>query len=123
MTEQELKDRTKMFALRVLNVVNALPDSIAGRAIATQLVHSGSSVAANYRAACICRTKAEFIAKLGIVLEEADESCFWLEFIADAKLLKKHALSPLLQEGNELCAIFTSSIRSARAHPTVKSKI
>ena len=126
MNEQELKDRTKAFTLRVLNVVNALPNTVVGRAIASQLVRSGSSVGANYRAACICRTKAEFIAKLGTVLEEADESCFWLEIIIDTNLLKKCSVLPLLNEGGELCAIFTSSIRSAKAHlyaSNVKSKI
>ena len=114
MNEQELKQRTKTFALRVLNVVNALPDSVAGRAIASQLIRSGSSVGANYRAACICRSRAEFIAKLGTVLEEADESCFWLELIIEGNLLKKTSLQPLLREGEELRAIFISSIRSTK---------
>lgn len=122
MTEQELKDRTKRFSLRVLKVVNALPDTVAGRAIGGQLIRSGASVAANYRAACICRSKAEFIAKLGIVLEEADESCFWLEFIIEGELLDAKRVESLLAEGEELRAIFISSIRSAKAQgPEKKS--
>jgi len=115
MTEQELKDRTKRFSLCALKVVNALPGTVAGRAIGGQLIRSGASVAANYRAACICRSKAEFIAKLGIVLEEADESCFWLEFIIEGELLDSKRVQPLLEEGEELRAIFISSIRSAKA--------
>ena len=74
MKPDELKDRTKQFALRVLKLVAALPKTIEGRAIASQLVRSGTSVAANYRATCRARSKAEFIAKIGVVLEEADES-------------------------------------------------
>jgi len=121
MDEQELKNRTKTFALRVLNVVNALPNTVAGRAIASQLMRSGFSVAANYRVACICRSKAEFVAKLGIVLEETDESCFWLEVVIEGNLLRKSKLHLLLQEGEALRAIFISSIRTSKAN--LKSKI
>jgi len=128
MDAHELKERTKAFALRILKVVDALPNTVSGRAIANQLIRSGSSVAANYRAACICRSKAEFIAKLGIVLEETDESCFWLEFIAEGGLLPKNLVTSLHQEGEELRAIFISSIRSAKSSTqsqisNLKSKI
>ena len=116
MDEKELKDRTKTFALRVLKVVEALPKSVSGKAVANQLIRSGTSVAANYRAACICRSKAEFTAKLGIVLEEADESCFWLEFIAEGGLLPVERVTDLRTEGEELRAIFIASIRSAKAN-------
>jgi four helix bundle protein len=79
MKADELKDRTKQFALRVLKLVAALPKTIEGRAIASRLVRRGTSVAANYRATCRARSKAEFIAKVGVVLEEADETLLWLE--------------------------------------------
>ena len=84
MNEQELKERTKRFALRVIALVDALPKTTAGRAIGNQLVRSGTSVGANYRAACRGRSKAEFAAKIGTVAEEADESAFWMELIMEA---------------------------------------
>ena len=121
MDEQELKNRTKAFTLRILKMVDSLPKTVARHAIASQLIRSGSSVAANYRAACICRSKAEFIAKLGIVLEETDESCFWLEIIMEGGLLPVNLVEPLHHEGEELRAIFISSIRSAKT--TTQSKI
>jgi four helix bundle protein len=116
MDEKELKDRTKAFALRVLKVVEALPKTVPGKAVANQLIRSGTSVAANYRAACICRSKVEFTAKLGVVLEEADESCFWLEFIAEGGLLPAERVTDLRAEGEELRAIFIASIRSAKGN-------
>jgi len=113
MTEQDLIDRTKQFALRVIKLVDALPRTIAGRAIASQLMRSGTSVAANYRAACRARSKAEFIAKLGTVEEEADESAFWLDLIIDAGLLSAAKTSPLLKETTEIIAIMASSKKTA----------
>ena len=86
MQPEDLKKRTKQFALRILKLVAALPNSVQGRAIANQLVRAGTAVAANYRAACRGRSKAEFIAKLGTVEEEADESAFWMELIVEANL-------------------------------------
>jgi len=83
MDAEDLKERTKQFALRILKLVEALPNSLQGRTIAAQLVRAGTSVGANYRAACRGRSRAEFIAKIGIVEEEADESAFWLELIID----------------------------------------
>ncbi len=115
MDEQELKDRTKQFALRVMKLVDALPDTISGRAIATQLVRAGMSVGANYRAACRGRSKAEFVAKMGIVLEESDECCFWMELIMDGKLLPRNKVEPLYKEADELTAIFVASIRTAKS--------
>ena len=84
---EELKNRSKQFALRILKVVDSLPNSVSGRAIANQLVRSGTSIGANYREACRGRSKKEFIAKLGVVVEEADESANWLELIIDGNLL------------------------------------
>jgi four helix bundle protein len=83
----DFKKRTKQFALRILKLVEALPNTVAGRTIGVQLVRSGTSVGSNYRAACRGRSKAEFIAKLGIVEEEADESAYWLELIIEGALL------------------------------------
>ena len=114
MNENELKSRTKQFGLRVMNLVDTLPKTTAGRAIGNQLVRSGTSVGANYRAACRSRSKAEFIAKIGIVAEEADESAFWLELIMEGGLLKPERVSPLHQEAEELTAIFTASGRTAK---------
>jgi four helix bundle protein len=113
MNAEELKLRTKVFALRVLKLVGALPKNIEGRAIAGQLVRAGTSVAANYRSACRARSKAEFVATLGVVLEEADETQLWLELIIEANLMSNARVRPLLQEANELVAIFVSSRKSA----------
>src|SRR6185436_17829013 len=109
MDSDDLKKRTKQFALRILKLVAALPNTVEGRAVAGQLVRAGTSVAANYRAACRGRSKAEFIAKLGTVEEEADESAFWMELIIEGDLLKKELVQPLWNEANELVAIMTSS--------------
>ncbi len=117
MTENEMLRRTKEFALRIIKLVNALPGNIAGRSIGGQLMRSGTSVAANYRAACRGRSKAEFIAKLGIVEEEADESAFWLEVIIESNLLKENLVSDLLREAKELTAIMASSKITARKRP------
>ncbi|HEY6242329.1 MAG TPA: four helix bundle protein [Pyrinomonadaceae bacterium] len=87
MNADDFKKRTKQFALRILKLVEALPNTVAGRTIGVQLVRSGTSVGSNYRAACRGRSKAEFIAKLGIVEEEADESAYWLELIIEGALL------------------------------------
>jgi len=113
MTENELKDRTKRFALRILKLVAALPRTIAGRTIGNQLARSGTSVPANYRAACRARSKAEFISRLGVVEEEADESALWLELVMEGELMKKDLVEPLWKEADELVAIMTSSRKSA----------
>jgi four helix bundle protein len=113
MDKRELQDRTKQFALRVLNLVDALPRSAAGRAISSQLVRAATSVGANYRSACRARSRAEFAAKLGVALEEADESLYWLELIRDGKLLPENKLSRLLNEADEWTAILASGRKSA----------
>jgi len=109
----DLKARTKQFALRVMKMVDALPRTIQGHAIAKQIIRSATSVAANYRAACRARSRAEFIAKIGVVEEEADESCFWLELIIDSGLLTEERIRPLLSEAGELVAIMAASRKSA----------
>ena len=113
MNAQDLKDRTKQFALRVMHSVDALPDTPKGRAVASQLVRSGMSIAANYRAACRGRSHAEFISKIGVAEEEADETVLWLELIVEDKLLPEKKIAPLLQEANELTAIMAASYISA----------
>ena|SRR6266849_1093173 len=122
MTERELIERTKQFALRIIKLVGALPRTIEGRSIAGQLMRSGTSVPANYRAACRARSKVEFVAKLGIVEEEADESAFWLELIIDAGLLNQSEVRPLLGEAGEIVAIMASSKKTASRFPQ-KSQI
>ena len=114
MDENELKQRTKQFALRVIKLTSALPNNFIARAIGSQLVRSGTSVGANYRAACRARSQAEFIAKLGIVEEEADESGYWMELIIEAKLMNSSLLKPLLQEASEITAIISASRRTAK---------
>jgi len=113
MTTAELKARTKEFALRVIRLVDALPNTVKGRAIANQIMRSATSIAANYRAACRARSRAEFIAKIGVVEEEADETAFWLELIIDSNIRGKTQIEPLLKEAGELVAIMAASRKSA----------
>jgi four helix bundle protein len=113
MKSSDLQERTKKFALRVLNLIGHLPNTISGRVIANQLARSPTSLGANYRAACRARSRAEFAAKLGIVAEESDESLYWLELIRDGKFLPAKRVSSLWAETEELTAIFTSGRRSA----------
>ncbi len=114
MTEKELKIRTRKFAIYILNFVDALPNRRSANIIGNQLGRSASSVAANYRAACRGRSHAEFVAKLGIVEEEADESVFWLDIIPDTKNAKQEQVDPLLKEARELTAIFTAACKTAK---------
>ena len=126
MTEKELLLRTKNFALRIIKLVSALPKNTEGRAIGNQLIRSGTSVASNYRAACRGRSRAEFIAKLGIVEEEADESCLWMELIIEAGIMQEKLVGDLLNEANEITAIMVTSRKSAgnkQPIPNRKSKI
>jgi four helix bundle protein len=113
MTERELLERTKQFALRIFKLFGALPQTIQGRAVAAQLIRSGTSVAANYRAACRARSKPEFVANLGVVEEEADESAFWLELIIETELLSARKVEPLLAEAGEIVAMMASSRKTA----------
>lgn len=113
MNQETLKQRTKDFALQIIRLAEALPTSLTGKIIANQIIRCGTSVAANYRAACRGRSKAEFTAKLGIVVEEADETIFWLEMIIDAGILPKGKIALLLAEANQLTAIFVASRKTA----------
>ena len=113
MTERELLERTKQFVLQIFKLVGALPQTIQGRAVAAQLIRSGTSVAANYRAACRARSKPELVAKLGVVEEEADETAFWLELIIETELLPAAKVKPLPTEASEIVAIMASSKKTA----------
>jgi four helix bundle protein len=114
MTAEELKVRTKGFTLRVIKLIDAMPRSPAGQVIARQLIRSATSVGANYRAACRAQSRAEFAAKMSIVVEEADESLYWLELVSEAGLIKPERLAELLREGNELLAIAIASRKTAK---------
>ena len=113
MNKDELIKRTKQFALKILKLTATIPSTIEGRVIANQLTKSGTSVGANYRAACKARSRAEFITKIGVVEEEADECIYWLELVIEANLLKKELVEPLLKEAGEIVAIMASSRKSA----------
>ncbi|MGE5375073.1 MAG: four helix bundle protein [Bacteroidota bacterium] len=116
MNENDLKKRTKQFGLKVIKLVEALSSGQTARTIGNQLLRSGMSVGANYRAACRGRSKADFIAKAGISLEEADECIDWMELLQEAGIVPVEKLKDLLKEADELVAIFTASIKIARAH-------
>ena len=119
----DLKKRTKAFALRILKLVDALPKTTAGRALASQIVRSGTSIAANYRAACRAKSTADFIAKMGIVEEEADETLFWLELLEESDLVLAMKLAAIKQEADELIAITVASIKTARRNRASNSTI
>ena len=119
--EPDLKKRTKAFALRILKLVDALPKTTAGRALASQIVRPGTSVAANYRAACRARSTADFIAKMGIVEEEADETLFWLELLEESGLVPAAKLTAIKREVDELIAITVASIKTARRNRAADS--
>ena len=114
MTYQNLRMRTKKFALDVIKTVESLPNDQTSKVLGTQLLRAGTSVGANYRAVCRAKSNADFISKFGTVEEEADESGFWLELLVDAGKLSLSKSAPLLQEANELTAIAVSSINTAR---------
>jgi four helix bundle protein len=112
---EQLRDRTKAFAIRIVCLFRALPSRRDAQVIGTQLLRSGTSVGANYRAACRSRSRAEFISRLGVVVEEADERVFWLELLGDTQIISQARLRDLLQEANELTAIFSATRRTTRS--------
>jgi four helix bundle protein len=113
---EELKGRCKQFARRILNLFRSLPKTEEGRIVGRQLLRSGTSVAANYRAAGRARSRAEFIAKVGIVVKEIDEAVSWPEMIVDGRILPPARLGDLQKEANELLAIFAASQHTAKCH-------
>jgi four helix bundle protein len=118
-----LRDRTRLFAIRIVRLCRSLPPTDEGRIIRKQLLRSGTSVGANYRAVCRARSKVEFAAKMGVVIEEADETEFWLELLLDLGLFSEHQLEELLSEANQLVAIFVSSRRTVLANRWTESRI
>ncbi len=124
MNREDIKKRTKQFGLRIVKLVDALPNTDAGRVLGRQVLRSGTSVGANYRAACRGRSLAEFVAKLGNVEEEADETAYWLEMVMESGLMAPALVEPLHQEAEELTAIMAASKKTARRNvPHRKSKI
>lgn len=117
MNASELKDRTKQFHITVLKLCEGLPKTTTGFELAKQIIRSAGSVGANYRAACRAKSDADFIYKLKVVLEEADETLYWLEIIMEIKLVEEETAQALIKEANELISIFVASIK------TIKTRI
>jgi four helix bundle protein len=113
---QELRERTKKFAIRIVRLFQALPKSAEAQVMGKQLLRCGTSVAANYRAVCRARSRAEFIARMGIVAEEADESVLWLELLEETGILRHEQLEDILKEAKELVAIFSTSLKTAKGN-------
>ena len=114
MTTEELKQRTRFLALSIIKLTSSLPHTREADVLAKQLLRSATSVGANYRSACRARSKADFINKIGIVEEEADESLYWMELLSDSNIVDRNKMSPLISEMKELTAIFTASGRTAK---------
>jgi len=112
---EQLRDRTKQFAIRIVRLLRGLPKTDEAGIMGKQLLRAGTSVAANYRAVCRARSRAEFISKIGVVVEEADETVFWLEMLVETGVLPRARMEKLLAEANELLAILAASQRTARA--------
>ena len=112
MTTTELKLRTKAFSLMIIDLVEKLPNLISSRVVANQIVKSGTSVGANYRAVCRARSDREFISKMNIVVEEADETLFWIEILIEKQWVDRKELELIWNEGNELTAIFVSTLKT-----------
>ena len=113
---EQLTRRAKLFALRVIRLFRALPRRDDGRIMGRQILRSGTSIGANYRAACRSRTSKQFVAKLRIVVEEADETAYWLELLGESGVMKQKRLEGLMAEANELLAIFAASLHTAETH-------
>ncbi|MDQ2809511.1 MAG: four helix bundle protein [Chloroflexota bacterium] len=116
MAGEDLKQRTKTYALRVIRLVESLPNNRIADVLGKQLLRCATSVGANYRAACRAKSNADFIAKMGIVEEEADESLYWIDLLIAGGLVEEVRLADLMKEGNEIVAITVASIRTARSH-------
>jgi len=112
---EQLRDRTKAFAMRIIRLYRSLPYTTDTQVLGKQLLRCGTSVAANYRAVCRARSKAEFVARMGVVVEEADEAILWLELMTESGIVPLQRTEGLLKEANELTAIFASSQRTAKA--------
>ena len=122
MTPGEMKKRTRTFALRCPKLVTSFPKGKAGDVIGRQLIKAATSVAANYSAACRARSHPDFVHKLGIVEEEADESVFWIDFASDAELVKRELVEFLLREGQEILSIIVAARKTAKARRTASKR-
>jgi four helix bundle protein len=114
MTPEEMKKRTKQFALRIIRLIESLPRTPTAGVIGGQLLRAGTSVGSNYRAACCSRSAADFISRMGIVEEEADESAFWIELLVETGIVNERLVAALLQESKEIVAIAVASVKTAR---------
>jgi four helix bundle protein len=123
MTQEEMKARTKKFALRVIRLVESLPNTKTANVIGNQLLRSGTSVGANYRAACRAKSTADFISKLSIVEEENDESIYWMELLIESETVKENLLQNLMEEADEILSIIVSSIKTLKEKRNPKSQI
>jgi four helix bundle protein len=123
MTTDEMKLRTKKFSLMIIDLAEKLPTTYIVKVVANQIVRSGTSVGANYRAVCRARSDREFISKMNIVLEEADETLFWLEVIKEKLWISKIELETIWKEGNELTSIFVSSLKTVNNRLNNKPKV
>ena len=123
MDQVEMKKRTKKFALRVIRLVESLPNNRTSNVLGIQLLRSGTSVGANYRAACRAKSTADFISKLSIVEEEGDESLFWMELLIESEQVKPNLVENLLDEANQILSIVVSSIKTAKERRNPKSAI
>ena len=121
MTQEEMKARTKKFALRVIRLVESLPNTKTANVIGNQLIRSGTSVEANYRAACRAKSTADFISKLSIVEEENDESIYWMELLIESKTVEANLLQNLMKEADEILSIIVSSIKTSKERRNPKS--
>jgi four helix bundle protein len=121
MNSDAMKERTKAFALRIIRLVDALPKTRKADVMGKQLLRCGTSVGANYRAACRARSPADFVAKMGIVEEEADETIYWIELLVESDLVRARRVADLLDEANQLVALVVASIRTARRKSTGRS--
>ena len=123
MTQEEMKARTKKFALRVIRLVESLPNTKTANVIGNQLLRSGTSVGANYRAACRAKSTADFISKLSVVEEENDESIYWMELLIESETVKENMLQNLMKEAGEILSIIVSSIKTSKENRNPKSEI
>ena len=123
MTKKEMNARTKQFALRIIKLIDSLPNTKAAAVIGNQLLRSGTSVGANYRSASRAKSTADFLFKLSIVEEEADESIFWMELLGEAGLVRQSLLEDLMDEANQLVAIIVAAIKTLKSKRNPKSQI
>ena len=122
MTSEEMKNRTKQFALRVIRLVESLPNTKTANVIGNQLLRSGTSVGANYRAVCRAKSTADFINKLAIVEEEADESIYWIELLVESNQIQQNLVTNLLDENDQILSIVVSAIKTSKEKRNPKSE-